>query len=123
MTATIDISKSWWTYFLSFIPGQAGLMKIHHRHQLDELYFDIGSHSMCGLYFIPNEMVTPILQKVKLDRSIDFTNLFVNENNFFLLTVDFDYHGGNRDGELFYRELICGSSLDEQLKLALLRTE
>ena len=39
-------SNVWWTYLLSFIPGQAGLTKVIDRKQLDNLYLDIGAQSM-----------------------------------------------------------------------------
>lgn len=114
-------SKIWWTYLLSFIPGQAGLTKVLDRQQLDKLYLDIGTQSMCGLYFIPNDKVLPVLEKVKKDRTPDITDILTNENNFFLLTVDFDFHGGDRDGEIYFRQLIMGDNLDQKIKQTLER--
>jgi len=116
-------SNVWWTYLLSFIPGQAGLSKVLDRTQLDNLYLDIGGKTMCGLYFIPNDKVESILDKVFRDRTTDIENLLENETNYCLLTVDFDYHGGDRDGEIYYRHLVIGSELNEKIKWTLTRIE
>ena len=116
-------SNVWWTYLLSFIPGQAGLTKILDRTKLDNLYLDIGGQSMCGLYFIPNDKVKSVLDKITKERTPDIENILEDEANYFLLTVDFDYHGGDRDGEIYYRKLVVGNDLDEQIKSTLTRTE
>lgn len=116
-------SNVWWTYLLSFIPGQAGLTKILDRTKLDNLYLDIGGQSMCGLYFIPNEKVKSVLEKIIKNRTPDIEDLLENETNYFLLTVDFDYHGGDRDGEIYYRQIVIGNDLDEKIELALTQTK
>ena len=116
-------SNVWWTYLLSFIPGQAGLTKILDRTKLDNLYLDIGGQSMCGLYFIPNDKVKSVLDKITKDRTPDIEDILEDETNYFLLTVDFDYQGGDRDGETYYRKLVVGNDLDEKIKWTLTRTE
>lgn len=116
-------SNVWWTYLLSFIPGQAGLTKVLDRQQLDNLYLDIGAQSMCGLYFIPNEKMTSVLDKIQKEKTPNISYLFDNEKDYFLLTVDFDYHGGDKDGEIFYRELVIGDNLDAEVKQTLKRTK
>ncbi|MDA9334800.1 YbjN domain-containing protein [Flavobacteriaceae bacterium] len=75
------------------------------------------------LSFIPNEKVLTILNKVKEERTPDVSEYLENENNYFLLTVDFDYHGDEKDGEIFYRELIIGDKLDSEIKQNLIRKE
>ena len=116
-------SKVWWSYLLSFIPGQAGLTKVIDRTQLDNLYIDIGVQSMCGLYFIPNDKVKSVLAKVIMERTPDIKDILENETNYFLLIIDFDYLGGDRDGEIYYRQLIIGSDLNEKIKWTLTRIE
>lgn len=116
-------SNNWWTYILSFIPGQAGLTKVIDRQQLDNIYLDIGALSICGLYFIPNETVISVVDKIKKERTPNISDLFDNEKNYFLLTVDFDYHGSDKDGEIFYKELMIGDNLDSDIKQTLIRTK
>jgi len=76
-----------------------------------------------GLYFIPNDKTKSVLDKIIKDRTADIEGIIENETNYFLLTVNFDYHGGDRDGEIYYRELLVGKDLDEKIKWALTRTE
>jgi hypothetical protein len=116
-------SNVWWTYILSFIPGEEGLTKVLDRTQLDNLYLNIGGQSMCGLYFIPNDKAQNVLEKITKDRTPEIEGILENETNYFLLTVDFDYHGGERDGEIYYRMLVVGKDLDEKIKWTLTRTE
>jgi|GEM_PF-1427204 len=117
-------SNVWWTYLLSFIPGQAGLIKVIDLRQLDTFFFDIGQNSMCGLYFIPNSTVDKIVEEVKKKNGNgNFENIFKNEKNYFLLTVDIDFQGGHKTGEIFYRELIMGENLDTEIKQKLTQTE
>ena len=115
-------SNVWWTYLLSFIPGQGGLAKVLNRQQLDSLYLDIGEMSMCGLYFIPNNKVDSLLQDIKKTRGENIADIFAKEQNYFLLTVDFDFHG-DKDGEIYWRKLLTGDSLDNDIKRALTRTK
>lgn len=89
--------------------------------RLGKLYLHMGAQSMCGLYFIPNDKVLPVLEKVKKDRNPDIADIIVTENNFFLLTVDFDFHGWDRDGEIYYRQLFMGDNLDQEIKQTLER--
>lgn len=116
-------STIWWTYLLSFIPGQSGLTKVLERSQLDSLYTNIGKHSMCGLYYIPNSSVDNILRAVKKDRGKNIEVILEKVENYFLLTVDFDYFGGDRDEEIFYRKLVLGDNLDTVIKQTLTRTK
>ena len=116
-------SNVWWTYLLSFIPGQAGLTKILNRNKLDQHYIEIGAQSMCGLYFIPNELANGVLEEVKRNRALDIENLLNGYANFFTLTIDFDYNGGERDGKIYYYELTLGDELPNQLERTLTRTK
>ena len=116
-------SNVWWTYLLSFIPGQAGLTKVLNRHNIDKHFMKIGAQSMCGLYFIPNELVNSVLEEVEKKRTTDIEHLLNGYANFFTLTIDFDYHGGERDREIFYHELTLGDGLSNELERTLTRTK
>ena len=117
------IGKSWWSYIFSFIPGQAGLIKILDRTHLDILIKEIADMSYCGIYYIPNKKVEAVLMEVKSKRNNDISKFFENEKNYFLLDIDFDYHGGEKDGEIFYRQLFIGDNLNPEIKDVLMRTE
>jgi hypothetical protein len=110
-------SKIWWTYIFSFIPGQAGLVKIINRKKLDQLYLDIGAMSLCGLYYLSRQKEQEIIDQVIKDpHGLNFLKILEKETNYFLLEVDFDYHGGDQDGKIFYRKLYLGDQLNENLK-------
>lgn len=113
-------TRTWWTYFLWFIPGQAGLVKVLDRSKTYDWYEEIGGLSFCGLYFVPCELETKILDAIRNDKYRDLKpEIFRDEKNYFLLSVDFDMHGGERDGEIVYRELIAGDELDADMEALL----
>jgi len=116
-------SKLWWTYLFSFIPGQAGLVKVKNIKQLDSLYIEIGGQNLCGLYFLPDNKVKDILADVKKTRGENINKIMENETNYFLLTVDFGFFAGEKDGENYYEKLILGENLDKEIKYALLQRE
>lgn len=112
-------SKVWWSYLFSFIPGQAGLVKVLDRKKLNPLYLEIGAQSMCGLYFVPNKKVEIIIDKVINERSFDVSDILKDEKNYFLLVVDFDYRSETRDGEVYYRDFIVADNVGEEVKTLL----
>ena len=109
-------SKVWWSYLFSFIPGQAGLVKVLDRKRVDLLYQEIGAQSMCGLYFVPNASVESIVRQVIDERSFDISDIPMDEKNYFLLVVDFDYRSKTRDGEVYFRDFIIGDNVDDEIK-------
>jgi len=112
-------SKVWWTYLLSFIPGQSGLVKVLNRQRLGKLFLDIGEQSMCALYFIPNNLVTPILQEIKLNREkADIESLLKGQDNYFLLTVYFDT-AEEINSHKYYRKCILADNLPKEIKQTL----
>ncbi len=116
-------SNVWWTYLLSFLAGQAGLAKVLDISQIAELYLSIGGQSMCGLYFIPCGKVAKVLENIKSTREPNLLEILSDERNYFLLVVDFDYYSKDRDGEIVYREVIMGETLDPEIVTLLTRTK
>lgn len=116
------IGKSWWSYIFSFIPGQCGLLRIIDRKRLDVLIEELGEMSYCGIYFIPNNKVENVLQQVEL-KTDGLEEIFKAESDYFLLEIDFDYNGGDKDGEVFYRRVTWGDTLDGELQKTLKRSE
>jgi hypothetical protein len=114
--------KNWWSFLFGFIPSQAGLVKVVDRTKLNELYLEIGGLSMCGMYFIPNDKAKIFTENIRKDRNAEISRLLEQEENYFSLIVDFDFHGGERDGEIYYRLLSIGEKLDVDVKEILSRT-
>ena len=118
------MGKSWWSYIFSFIPGQAGLIKVLNRKLVDVLYQKVGRRSFSGLYFIPNSKSDQFLEAVRTKKEHDqFEEILKDEGNYFLLMVDFDYWPGNPKADLFYRDVTLGNNLDEEIRKVLLRVE
>jgi hypothetical protein len=109
-------TNKWWTYFLSFIAGESGLVKVLNRNNIFNLYDDIGGQSYCALCFVEEKLTQEIFASIiKLKTDFKLEQFLKNEKNYFVLNVDFDYHGGERDGELYYAELCYDDSLNEEL--------
>lgn len=110
-----SLPKALW--FLSFIPGQAGLLKIINLKKTKEIYDSVGVMSLCSLYFIPSDIVNEVITGVKRNKyKFDIRDLLKDKKEYFLMDVDFDYHGGEKDGEIFYRILQYGDDLSGNLK-------
>ncbi len=110
------IGKSWWSYIFSFIPGQAGLVKILDKKQLHSLYRKIGSLSMCCLYFVPASFVDSITEILKMKSETNLIEgLLKDEEDYFSLTVDFGYFSEDKN-PLTYRSVVIGDQLSEELK-------
>ena len=116
-------SNVWWTYLLSFIPGQSGVMKVLDRQQIDNLFFEIGSQSKAGLYFVPNNKVAHITTEIEKNRAdADIESILGKEENYFLLTVDFDTEY-EVNSDKFYRSFVYGPDLDNAIRTVGIRTE
>ncbi len=115
-------SDVWWTHLLRllFVAGYAGLVKVLDRSVVDQLYQDVGAQSCCGLYFVPRTCEQMIVERVIRERAWDVSDLLAGESNYFFLEVDFDYRG--TDPDAYYRKVVIGNHLDEELRTVLCRT-
>jgi hypothetical protein len=80
-----------WTSFLSFIPGQAGLVKVLNQSRLKPLYEDLASHSVSDLCYVPKDFTEMIKQAVNSGPSShDSKKILENEINFLYLQCEMD---------------------------------
>jgi hypothetical protein len=110
-----------WLWFLSFILGRAGLLRIKDVTKTKEIYAHVGALSYCELYFIPENRGIELIGHVKkgywkFGKEGQLDALFANENEYFLLGNDFDYYGGDRDGEVYNWRLRYGNNISDNLK-------
>jgi hypothetical protein len=111
-------SGPWWLYFLSFLPGQAGLVKMKSPLNWQEIYNRMSSLSMISIYFFPKSLEGNLVSTVRRNRTPFIrTRMFADCSEFLTVTVDYDFHGGERDGEVFYTRIEYG----EKLRLGLQR--
>lgn len=116
------IGKSWWSYVFSFIPGQAGLIRVLDRNRLDHLIEELRGMSYCGVYFIPNHKAAAILEEVK-QKDDNILKVLESETDFFILNIDFDYYPADRDAMLYHRYVVTGNNLNEEIKRIITRLE
>jgi len=80
-----------WTSFLSFIPGQAGLLKVLNQGRLKTLYEDLASHSVSDLYYVPKALTGKIKQAiVNAPSSHDSKKILENEISFVYIQCEMD---------------------------------
>ena len=101
-----------WTLILSFIPGQSGLIKLKNKRRLKEFYNEIGAQSFCALCFVDKETEEQIIDRVSKKDKRGISELIENSNSNFMLDIDFDFHGGQRDGEVVYKIAHVGQKVD-----------
>ncbi len=113
--------NSWWAFLFRFIPGESGLIKVLNRELTNQLFLEIGAQSVAGLYFVPNNQVTRILNEIKQNRyQANIESLLSEEDSYFLLRANFDTEY-EVNSDKHYRNLIYGNKLDAEIKNLLLR--
>lgn len=115
-----------WMRIISFIPGQAGILEIKNIDRLKELYENVGELSYCGLYYLPKNKATELVKAIKSNHwefqtQKKIVEILKEETDFFTLNTVFDYHGGERDGELYHIDLNYGENLNENIKRILIK--
>lgn len=105
-------SGATWTLIFSFIPGQSGLIRLKNKKRLKEFYTDIGAQSFCGLCFVDKDGEDEIIRRVKNKDKREIQELIETSDDNFMLDIDFDYHGGQRDGEIVYKIAYVGQKVD-----------
>jgi hypothetical protein len=104
-----------WTVVFSFIPGQSGLVRLKNRKRLKEFYNEIGEQSYCGLYFVDKNTAQKIIDIVTTREKTEISKLIENTDDNFMFDVYFDYHGGQRDGEVVYKIVYTGRNVDPRI--------
>jgi hypothetical protein len=106
-------SGPWWTFPLSFIPGQAGLVKVKNKNRLKELFLLIGEMSYCSLYMVDQITAIKINEVVKKNTNESIEGIIEKGENNLIVEFDLDYHGGERDGEVAFARIVSGKNLEE----------
>lgn len=104
-----------WALIFSFIPGQSGLIRLKNKKRLKEFYNDIGAQSFCGLCFVDKDSESEIIKRVTKKDKREIHDLIENSENNFMLDIDFDFHGGQRDGEVVYKIGVIGRNVDQTI--------
>ncbi|HYF68773.1 MAG TPA: hypothetical protein VD884_11600 [Ohtaekwangia sp.] len=106
-----------WTSFLSFIPGQAGLVKLLKPTRLKPLFEDLASHSVSDLYYVPKALTERIKQAViSGPSSHDFKKILESEMSFLYLQCEMDETVMRNDEECYLFDIAIGQKLPDNVK-------
>ena len=106
----------WWTLPLSFIPGQAGLVRLKNRKRLKEIFLLIGEMSFCSVYFLSRNNSERVITNITTKRKAAETakEIVEKSKNDLIVEFDLDYHGGQRDGEIAFARIVTGTEISER---------
>lgn len=106
-----------WTKFLSFIPGQSGLVKILEQGAFYELYYELATLSVSDVIYVKKTLTNSITEQVKkYTWKVNFEKILENEPNSFVLTSETDQTIKENGKEKFLYDFTLGSELNEKLK-------
>jgi hypothetical protein len=106
-----------WSSFLSFIPGQAGLLKVLKQDRLKTLYEDLASHSVSDLYYVPKALTEKIRQAVVVaPSSHDSKQILESEKSFVFLQCEMDETVMSNGEENYFFNIAIGPKLPDPVK-------
>ncbi len=106
-----------WTKFLSFIPGQSGLIKILEQSSFYELYYELAANSVSDVIYIKKELTEKLTEEVKNKTwKMNFESFTEKEPNSFVLTSEADETIKENGKEKFLYNYTIGSGLNQSLK-------
>ncbi|MCK7590745.1 hypothetical protein M0G43_09180 [Subsaxibacter sp. CAU 1640] len=106
-----------WTKFLSFIPGQAGLVRILDQSSFYELYNELAVYSVSDAIYLRKQLTDELTQQVKnKTSSINFESFLENEPISSVLTSETNDTLIENGKEKFLYEYIFGRELNQSLK-------
>ncbi len=106
-----------WSSFLSFIPGQAGLLKVLKQDRLKALYVGLAAHSVSDLYYVPNAVTEKIKQAViNAPSSHDSKEILQNEMSFVYLQCEMDETAISNGEECYFFDFAIGPNLPDEVK-------
>lgn len=106
-----------WSSFLSFIPGQAGLLKVLNQGRLKTLYEDLASQSVSDLYYVPKALTEKIKQAVvSTPSSHDSKKILEHEMSFIYIQCEMDETVLTNGVENFLIDIAMGAGLPPQIR-------
>ncbi|OEJ99917.1 hypothetical protein [Roseivirga misakiensis] len=106
-----------WSSIFSFIPGQAGLLKLLDKREFKSIYYELAASSVSDAIYLPRKQTKKIVIEAqnKTWRS-NFAKLLNNEPHSFLLTSEADETVNKNGDEMYFYDYFLGSNLDSTLK-------
>ena len=106
-----------WSSFLSFIPGQAGLLKVLNQGRLKTLYEDLASQSVSDLYYVPKKLTEEIRQAVmSAPSSHDSKKILEHEMSFIYMQCEMDETVITNGVENFLIDIAMGAEVSPEIR-------
>lgn len=104
-----------WSKIFSFIPGQAGLVRLNNLKVVKDIFTSVGAMSLCSLIFTHEGKAEELRkQLVNNNWNIDLEKFFSSDTNYLYYEVDDDYATSENEG-VVYRALSYGKSFSKEL--------
>ncbi|MGV6832044.1 MAG: hypothetical protein ACWA5P_10865 [bacterium] len=111
-----------WSKFLSFIPGQAGLLKILQQDYFYEIYYELAAYSVSDVIYIRKELTKELCEQVITNTwKMNFNAFTEGELYSFVLTSEADQIIKENGQEKFFYNYKFGSGLNQSLKKIITR--
>lgn len=111
-----------WAKFLSFIPGQSGLIRILEQSAFYDLYYELAASSVSDVIYVRKELTEKIIEQVKKNTwKVNFESITENELNSFVLTSEANETIKKKGKEMFLYDYSFGSELNQTLQDIIIR--
>lgn len=106
-----------WSSIFSFIPGQAGLIKVVKQQAFKELYYNLAANSVSEVLYVPKSLTPEIVDDVrKKNWKIKFEKFINKAPESFLLTSEADEAVDEKGKEMYFIDYCFGEKASTVLK-------
>jgi hypothetical protein len=106
-----------WSSIFSFIPGQAGLIKVLDMNIFRKLYYELATHSVSDVIYVPKESTREIIEEVKEKTwRANFQSFIKRTPNSFLLTSEADETVRENGKEMYFYDYAFGYQLSHLVR-------
>jgi len=115
-----------WSKVFSFIPGQAGLIKLKNVNRLLEIHDLVGEQSTCRLYYLPIGKSSLLIDSIRSNywKSIDSQHaedITSKLDNYFILETFYDLSQDNVGQDLYRIQVEYGDETNQKIKDVLVK--
>lgn len=106
-----------WFAIFSFIPGQAGLLKVVNQQAFKELYYDLAAYSVSEVLYVPKSMTPEIVNEVRKKTWRTKFEAFIDRApDSFLLTSEADEAIDKKGKGMYFFDYYFGKETSKALK-------
>ncbi|WP_439881567.1 hypothetical protein ACSX1A_00120 [Pontibacter sp. MBLB2868] len=106
-----------WSAIFSFIPGQAGLIKILNQQAFKELYYELAAYSVSEVLYVPKLLTPEIINEVRKKTWRTKFELFIDKApESFLLTSEADEALDEKGKGMYFFDYCFGKKASKVLK-------